>query len=270
MSRKKQKAKVWIGTSGWVYKHWRNGVFYPEHHPVGEQLQFYAGLFPTVEVNYSFYRLPERFVFEQWRKETPKGFLFAVKASRYLTHMKKLKDPAEPLERLMDRASGLDEKLGPILFQFPRSWPIHIDRLEPFTRLLKSYRRQRFAFEFRHESWLTKEVYNLLESADAALCIPVAPGMPLDARLTARWSYIRFHHGSRGVGFGEKELRLWARRVRSFLKEGAEVYVYFNDDTKGYAIRDAKRLREMLDERPNEPFRRTSRAPRLESSCHRA
>ncbi len=177
----------------------------------------------------------------------PKIFLFAVKGSRYLTHMKKLNDPEEPLERLMDRASGLKEKLGPILFQFPATWPVHTERLEPFVKLLKAYRRQHFAFEFRDKSWLSKEVFELLESVDAALCIPVAPGMPCDVRLTAKWSYIRFHHGKYGVGFGPKELSLWARRIRGFVKEGADVFTYFNNDAKGYAIRDARRLGEMLD-----------------------
>ena len=247
MSRKrKREPKVWIGTSGWVYEHWKNGVFYPEKLPADQQLGFYARQFQTVEVNYSFYRLPDRGVFEGWRNQTPREFLFAVKGSRYLTHLKKLKDPEEPLGRLMEHAGGLREKLGPILFQFPHTWPVHIERLEPFVRLLKSYEGRRFAFEFRHQSWLTKGVYDLLESVDAALCVPVAPGMPLDVRLTASWSYIRFHQGSRGVGFGKKELSLWATRIRSFLKKGADVFAYFNNDAKGYAIRDARRLGEML------------------------
>jgi uncharacterized protein YecE (DUF72 family) len=112
--------------------------------------------------------------------------------------------------------------------------------------LLETYAGQRFAFEFRHQSWLTKEVYELLEGIDAALCLPVAPGMPLDVRLTASWSYIRFHHGSRGIGFGKKELSLWAERIRSFLKQGADVFAYFNNDARGYAIRDPLRLGEML------------------------
>jgi uncharacterized protein YecE (DUF72 family) len=244
--RRKRGPKVWIGTSGWVYKHWKNGVFYPEKFSADQQLAFYASRFQTVEVNYSFYRLPDRDVFEGWRNQTPREFLFAVKGSRYLTHMKKLQDPEEPLERLMEHAGGLREKLGPILFQFPHTWPVHLERLEPFVRLLKSYRNQRFAFEFRHQSWLTKEVYELLESTDAALCLPITPGMPLDVRLTASWSYIRFHHGSRGIGFGKKELSLWGERILSFLKEGADVFAYFNNDARGYAVRDAQRLGKML------------------------
>ncbi|HSB09259.1 MAG TPA: DUF72 domain-containing protein, partial [Blastocatellia bacterium] len=179
----------------------------------------------------------------------PKGFIFAVKASRYLTHLKKLKDPEEPLERLIDRASGLEEKLGPMLFQFPSNWPAHVERLAPFLELIKSYRGQRFAFEFRHPSWLNKEVYKLLERARAGLVLPVAPGMPSGVRLTAQWSYIRFHHGKRGIGFGARELTAWSKTIRSFMTEGADVYAYFNNDARGFAVRDAKRLRDMLEQR---------------------
>ncbi len=161
-------SKLKIGTSGWVYKHWMD-IFYPPHLPSDQQLLFYAQHFATVEINFSFYRLPERSVFETWRKQTPSNFLFAVKGSRYLTHMKKLKDPIEPLSCLMERASGLQEKLGPILFQFPHTWHINIERLQPFLELLQTYPQQRFTVEFRHSSWLIPQVYQLLESAGVAL-----------------------------------------------------------------------------------------------------
>jgi len=238
--------RIWIGTSGWVYKHWHNGVFYPKDLPGDRQLAFYADNFSTVEVNNSFYRLPEREVFESWRDQTPKDFLFAVKGSRYLTHMKKLNEPEEPLQRLMDHASGLGKKLGPILFQFPPSWRVHIERLEPFLKLIKRRKGKRFAFEFRDKSWLTGKVFDLLEDAEAALCLPLAPGMPIDERLTASWTYIRFHHGKKGIGFSPQHLAAWAKRIRSFLSKGADVFAYFNNDAGGHAIRDAKRLREML------------------------
>jgi len=237
---------IWIGTSGWVYKHWK-GIFYPDKLPAAEQLPFYAEHFSTVEVNFSFYRLPERSVFEAWRAHTPAGFIFAVKGSRFLTHVKRLKDPEEPLERLMDRARGLEEKLGPILFQFPHTWAVHLERLDYFLNVLRRYRPQRYAFEFRHESWLTEEVYRLLERAGAALCIPVSPGMPLEIRLTAPWTYIRMHQGEHDVGCDDDELAAWAKRIRKFRGEGADVYVYFNNDFEGYAIRNAERLRTMLE-----------------------
>jgi uncharacterized protein YecE (DUF72 family) len=238
-------AGLWIGTSGWVYRHWV-GVFYPRDLRSDEYLPFYAQRFATVEVNFSFYRLPERTVFEAWRRQTPPGFVFAVKGSRFLTHMKKLKDPEEPLERLMDHAAGLQEKLGPVLFQLPPNSPANVDRLGRFLEALRRYEAQRFAFEFRHPSWLTSGVYDLLERARVALCLPVAPHLPLDVRLTTTWSYIRMHGGRHGVGYGDDELAQWADRIRTFLGQGAEVYVYFNNDPEGHAIHDAERLRKML------------------------
>lgn len=194
-----------IGTSGWVYKHWM-GLFYPPQLASDQQLPFYAQHFSTVEVNFSFYRLPERSVFETWRTQTPEEFLFAVKASRYLTHMKKLKDAEEPLERLMERVSGLQEKLGPILFQFPHTWPINIERLQSFLKLLASYPKQRYTFEFRHPSWLIPQVYELLKGAGAALCLPVSPTVPLEICSTAPWTYIRMHSGRSGIGYTDDEL----------------------------------------------------------------
>lgn len=237
--------KLWIGTSGWIYKHWM-GIFYPEKMPGEQQLEFYAANFETVEVNYSFYHLPQKRVFENWRRKSPEGFLFAVKASRYLTHMKKLKEPEEPMARLMERAAGLEEKLGPILFQFPHYWPCDNERLGAFLTALKPYPGHRWAFEFRHESWLNDETYRLLEAAGAALCIPIHPGLPCETRLTAPWSYIRFHTGKKGVGFTDEELSRWARLVERFNGQGADVYLYFNNDPGGHAIADARSLRKML------------------------
>jgi uncharacterized protein YecE (DUF72 family) len=234
-----------IGTSGWVYKHWLD-IFYPRSLPGSEQLAFYAERFSTVEINYSFYRLPDRTVFEAWREQSPQGFLFAVKGSRYLTHMKKLKDPQEPLARLMERARGLGPKLGPILFQFPHTWPLNLERLARFSQEARAYHGQRYAFEFRHRSWLVPEVYALLEELGAALCLPVSPHLPVDIGLTAPWTYIRMHSGRWGTGYSDEELALWAGRIRSFLKQGADAYVYFNNDPEGHAIKDADRLRTML------------------------
>ncbi len=245
-------SQLWIGTSGWVYQHWTN-LFYPAQLPSNQQLSFYAEHFPTVEVNFSFYRLPEKAVFETWRSQTPEGFLFAVKGSRYLTHMKKLKDPQEPLARLIERASGLQEKLGPILFQFPHTWLLNIERLQAFLELLATYPQQRYTFEFRHPSWLTPQVYNLLERVGAALCLPVSPDVPLDISLTAPWTYIRMHRGEFGTGYSEAELSTWAARISSFLAQAIDVYVYFNNDPDGHAIRDAERLQALLSNRiPNE------------------
>jgi uncharacterized protein YecE (DUF72 family) len=238
-------AELWIGTSGWVYKDWF-GVLYPPKTPQGRVLPVYAERFPTVEINRSFYRLPDRAVFEAWRTQTPPGFQFAVKASRFLTHMKKLKNPEEPLERLMTAAQGLGEKLGPVLFQFPRQWRLNQDRLAEFLDASRPYAPIRFAFEFRHESWLVPNVYRQLEAAGYALCLPVGWGIPLDARLTAAWTYIRMHGGEKTNAFSDDELATWAEQIAGYLADGVDVFAYFNNDGNGDAVRDAERLRALL------------------------
>jgi uncharacterized protein YecE (DUF72 family) len=236
---------LWIGTSGWVYPHWM-GVLYPPKMPAARMLPLYAARFPTVEINRSYYRLPARSVFEGWRALSPPEFLFAVKASRFLTHMKKLKDPEEPLARLMTAAQGLEEKLGPVLFQFPRQWRVNLERLDGFLPLLEAYHPTRFAFEFRHDSWLTPAVYERLERAGCALCLPVGWGIPLDPRMTASWTYVRMHGGESSNAFSDVELQSWADRIAGWLTHGIDTYVYFNNDPYGDAIRDAERLRMML------------------------
>jgi uncharacterized protein YecE (DUF72 family) len=243
-------AEPWVGTSGWVYKHWTRGLFYPEKLPARQHLAFFAQHFRTVEINYSYYQLPERTTFEAWRSQAPEGFLFAVKASRYLTHMKKLKDPAEALQRLLHNAGGLGDKLGPVLFQFPRWWAIHLPRLAEFFTALAAHPPHRYAFEFRHTSWLVPELYALLREHDAALCLPVGWGIPLDIQLTASWTYIRFHAGEHGTGFTDDELRPWAERIRGYLAQGLDTFCYFNNDSLWHgrpaAIDDARRLLAML------------------------
>jgi uncharacterized protein YecE (DUF72 family) len=240
---------VWIGTSGWSYPHW-DTTFYPDTQPAREHLAFYARHFSTVELNNSYYRLPARKTFEIWRAAAPNGFLFAVKASRYLTHMKLLKDPEEPLRRLLGNAAGLAEKLGPVLFQFPRRWSVNLERLEAFLDALHAYPHQSYAFEFRHVSWLTDAVYRLLRTANAALCLPIGWGIPLDVQLTANWTYLRFHGGEHGIGFEDAELAPWADRIRGWHARGIVSYSYFNNDSLWHgrpaAIDNARRLRELV------------------------
>ncbi len=240
-------AELWIGTSGWVYKHWM-GVFYPSKMPGQDLLPFYAQHYPTVEINFSYYKLPERETFESWRRQSPESFLFAVKASRYLTHMKKLNEPEEPVERLMHRAGGLEQKLGPILFQFPRWWSLNLERLRTFMDVLTRYPGHRWAFEFRQESWLVDQVFDVLAAHDAALCLPVGWGIPLKVCRTASWTYLRFHGGEHTPNFPDEELRPWAGRIQTYLADGADVYAYFNNDVGGHALRDSERLRAMLSE----------------------
>jgi uncharacterized protein YecE (DUF72 family) len=233
--------EVWIGTSGYVYPHWRRGIFYPAGLPQKQELEYYARHFPTVELNNPFYRLPERATFESWKKRAPAGFRFAVKASRYLTHLRKLKDCEEPLERFLDRARGLGKKLGPILFQLPPHWSPDVDRLRSFLHLLP---KREFAFEFRDPGWLARPVFEALERYSAALCLPVGPNAPEAGEVvTADFTYVRMHAGSgQGGSFTDAEPRTWTAKVRKFLNRGTKVYVYFNNDQHGHAIRNAMKL----------------------------
>jgi uncharacterized protein YecE (DUF72 family) len=190
-------ATAWIGTSGWVYSHWKDGAFYPPKMPAAAFLPYFATQFGSVEINYSYYQLPPRNTFELWQQNVPDRFVFSVKASRYLTHMKKLKDPQEPLERLLHNAGGLGNTFGPVLFQFPARWKLDRDRLQGFLSALQAHPDHRYAFEFRHKSWLTADVYACLREHHAALCLPIGWGIPLDVQLTADWTYVRFHGGER-------------------------------------------------------------------------
>jgi uncharacterized protein YecE (DUF72 family) len=167
-----------------------------------------------------------------------------------LTHMKKLKDPEEPLERLLHNAGGLGQKLGPVLFQFPRQWDLDMQRLKQFMDALRAHPKHRYAFEFRHSSWLTQPVYDLLGEHNAALCLPIGWGIPLAIQLTADWTYIRFHGGQHGTGFEDDELTPWAERIHAWADRGVDSYSYFNNDTLWHgrpaAIDNARRLRELV------------------------
>jgi uncharacterized protein YecE (DUF72 family) len=238
--------RIRIGTSGYVYRHWRKGVFYPVGLKAREELAYYASHFPTVELNNPFYRLPTAEMFQRWRDATPADFEFAVKASRYITHVKRLRDVGEELALFMERAEHLGPKLGPILFQLPPNLQADAPRLREFLPLLSSDRR--WVLEFRHPSWHTDEVYRLLAERQVALCIPVGGGVHPDRITTAPFSYIRMHRGQRpGGGFTNQELRSWASQVRALSDAGKNVYVYFNNDWEGHAVRDAVKLEELLD-----------------------
>jgi uncharacterized protein YecE (DUF72 family) len=237
--------RIWIGTSGYVYRHWRKGVFYPAGLPVREELAYYASRFSTVELNNSFYRLPTAAMFERWRQATPEDFQFAVKASRYITHVKRLRNVADEVDLFMDRARHLGAKLGPVLFQLPPTQQLDLPRLAAFLSLLWS--GQRWVLEFRHPSWHTTEVYQLLAAHEVALCIPVGGGLHPDRITTAAFTYVRMHRGSepRG-GFTRQELKTWAAQVEALSSVGKDGYIYFNNDWEGFAVRDALALRELL------------------------
>jgi uncharacterized protein YecE (DUF72 family) len=237
--------KIWIGTSGYVYRHWRKGVFYPVGLRARDELVFYASRFPTVELNNSFYRLPTTEMFLRWREVTPPHFQFAVKASRYITHIRRLRNVVDELALFMERAVQLGSKLGPVLFQLPPNQQADISRLGEFLGLLSA--DHRWVLEFRHPSWHTREVYQFLSQHSVALCIPVGGGLHPDRITTAPFTYIRMHRGGEPKGgFTTEELRSWAAQVRGLSNRGKDVYLYFNNDWEGYAVRDAGALQGLL------------------------
>jgi uncharacterized protein YecE (DUF72 family) len=238
-------ARIWIGTSGYVYRHWRRGVFYPEGLKAREELGYYAARYPTVELNNPFYRLPTPEMFTRWREATPEGFRFAVKASRFITHIKRLQNVDEEVALFMERAELLELKLGPVLFQLPPNQPLDLPRLQTFLPLLRPDRH--WVVEFRHASWHTNEVYALLARHAVALCIPVGGGLHPDRITTAPFTYIRMHRGQEPAGgFTAEELKVWSGQIRALAGAGKEVYLYFNNDWEGFAIRDANTMKRLL------------------------
>jgi uncharacterized protein YecE (DUF72 family) len=233
-----------IGCSGWQYRHWR-GDFYPADLPPGRWLEYYASHFDTVEINNSFYRLPEPTVFASWRRRAPAKFVYAVKASRFLTHMKKLKNPEEPLERFFSHARELGPKLGPVLYQLPPRWPVNLERLQTFLSRLP--RRRRHAMEFREPSWYSDDVFRMLERAGVALCLHDMKGSATERIAIGPFIYVRFHGTTRyGGRYDDDTLESWADWLDPHIQAGVPVYTYFNNDVGGHAPRDAKRLREAI------------------------
>jgi uncharacterized protein YecE (DUF72 family) len=233
-----------IGTSGWAYAHWRHHL-YPPHLPQARWLEHYAERFPTVEVNNSFYRLPSAEVFRAWRRRTPDGFIFAVKASRFITHVKRLRDPQSALTLLIERAGHLESKLGPILFQLPPRFRRDLARLEQFLRALPAHARA--VMEFRDPSWDTPEVYELLQQFRVGYCIMIDPKLPCVPIVTGRLLYARFHSpGGVGPAFGRRRLRAWVQRFDALLRDADAGYIYFNNDARGAAVEDAQTLRALL------------------------
>lgn len=240
--------EVLIGCSGWQYRHWR-GTFYPRDLPQERWLEFYAERFATVEVNNSFYRLPEADTFESWSRRTPRGFVLAVKASRYLTHMKRLRDPVEPLQRLWSRAERLGPHLGPMLYQLPPNWHRNPDRLAGFVRAVPARRLQ--AVEFRDRSWYDPSIDTILERDGLARCIHDMPGSASPREPVGPFAYVRFHGpGPRYAGaYSPQLLTGWADRLAAWAADGRDSYVYFNNDVGGHAVHDAERLRRLVERR---------------------
>lgn len=228
-----------VGTSGWQYADWR-GVLYPDDVPQRLWLERYAESFETLESNNAFYRLPSKERFAEWRHRTPEGFRIAVKASRFLTHIKRLKDADEPVERLLGAAAGLGDKLGPVLLQLPPTLRAEPERLDHCLRCFP--RSVRVAVEPRHESWWTDEVRELLTERGAALCWADRLGRPQQPLWrTTGWGYVRFHEGTASPqpSYGGQSLRSWLERIGDAWDDGHNVYAYFNNDAGGAAVRNA-------------------------------
>jgi len=235
-----------IGTSGWHYEHWE-GPFYPRAMPKEDWLEFYVDQLQTVEVNNTFYQLPEKSTLRTWRDTVPDNFIFAVKASRYITHMKKLKDPKEPVDTFLGRVTNLGDCLGPILFQLPPNWYFNGRRLTSFLEILPS--GLRYAFELRDPDWLNEEAYGMLAEHGAAFCIYDFHGRQSPKRVTADFVYVRLHgpYGPYRGRYGTQTLAGWAGAFSAWRDQGKDVYCYFDNDEAGYAVQNAMELRGMLE-----------------------
>lgn len=233
---------VLVGTSGWQYDSWR-GAFYPPDVPKRAWLRYFADRFPTVEVNNTFYALPKTASFERWRAETPEGFVVTVKANRYITHIRRLRDCRDAVGRFWERARLLGPRLGPVLFQLPPRFAADPMLLRDFLDVLPD--EIRAAFEFRDRSWERDDVFELLDAAGAAFVLADRPGARVPDVLTGGWSYVRFHQGRPGIAdYPREKLRRWAARIASM--PASRTYVYFNNDPGGAAVRDATSLTALL------------------------
>ena len=242
--------RVRIGTSGYQYDHWR-GRLYPRDLPRREWLAHYASRFDTVEINNTFYRLPEAGTFTAWRRQVPAGFCFALKFNRYGSHMKRLREPVATIGRFFERAEALGPMLGPVLLQLPPRWHADPERLDAF--LAASPRRVRWAVEFRDPSWLAEPVYAVLRRHRAALCIhDLLDDHP--AHVTARFVYLRYHGPASRLRYPRQRLVADARRIRDWAAGRLDVYAYFNNDAGGHAVQDALDLRRYVSKRPTPPW----------------
>ena len=237
--------KIYIGTSGWHYGHWL-GPFYPKNLEKKEMLNYYLQFFSTTEINNSFYKLPAQNTFQNWAETVPKEFTFSVKANRYITHMKKLKNADDALHNFLDGIKPLKNKLGAILFQLPPNWKCNIERLKAFLELLPS--EKQYAFEFRNSNWWNEAVYDLLKDHGAAFCIFELAGVLSPIISTADFIYIRLHGPNdayQGL-YSEEALQEWADRIAKWTQQQKIVYCYFDNDQEGFAVRNALRLKQIL------------------------
>lgn len=246
-----------IGTSGFHYKHWI-GRYYPATLKPAEMLAWYLRDFDTVELNNTFYQLPKESSFDSWRESVPMKFRFAVKGSRFITHMIKLKDAQRGLQNFLPRAERLGVKLGPILWQLPPGWNVNLERLEEFLQALP--RHHRYAFELRNPTWMTDAVYEILRKYDAAFCIYELAGYHSPIELTSTWTYIRLHGPTNNKyqgSYSNRQLEQWAKRIEDWRSKLGAVYVYFDNDDSAYAVDNALTLKRLV---PGSDRRRTRAA----------
>lgn len=240
-----------IGTSGWNYKHW-SGIFYPPDLNQKNWLDHYCRFFNTVEINNTFYHLPKKEVFEKWYSSVPDNFLFVIKASRFITHMKKLKEPQVSVKNFLENISVLREKLGPVLFQLPPFWKINLERLEGFLSFLLNQKivpELKVAFELRNATWACEETYALFHKYKVCLCFADWPDLTINDPVTADFVYLRRHGANElyASGYTTEFLKQEAGRIKNWLKEGKDIYAFFNNDAGGYALRDATNLRKFSE-----------------------
>ena len=237
---------VFTGTSGWSYDHW-SGSFYPDGLPHKDWLVYYARHLHSLEINNSFYHLPDKKVLQQWYETVPDNFVFTAKASRYITHMKKLKDPKTSVAAFFDRISVLDDKLGPIIFQLPPHWGFNPQRLEEFLCILST--DYRYAFEFRDHSWHNSQTLDLLKKYNAAFCIYELDGFLSERDVTTDFVYVRLHgpNGAYQGCYDSRTLAGWAGAFSTWSAQGRDIYCYFDNDEEGYAARNALTLQSMLE-----------------------
>jgi len=238
---------IHVGTSGWSYKHWR-GNFYPDNLTEKEYLAYYSKHFSTVEINSSFYHLPQEKTVTDWTETVPEDFIFSVKASRYITHMKKLTDPEKSVSLFFESIQGFKNKLGPVLFQLPPQFEFNPERLKSFLKVLPE--NYRYAFEFRDSSWFNPIVYELLKEKNIAFCIYNLGDYYSPKEITADFVYIRCH-GPVNLGQGlynREKIIGFSNDIKNYLKSGKEVFCYFNNDESGYAPQNATELQHILDD----------------------
>lgn len=250
----KKFSKIHIGTSGWSYDHWQE-VFYPKDLLKTKWFSdYYVKFFQTVEINSSFYHLPKKSTFENWSKKTPKDFLFSVKAPRYITHIQKLNNPRESLERFFEAVKGLGKKLEPILFQLPPGLKVNSKRLNQFLIEVdtifrkKDLSRLKLVFEFRHSSWFCSEIYQILKKHRVCLCFADTPFYPYQEEIITNFLYLRLHGRKElyASNYSSKELKNWAKKIKNWTQKNLEVFLYFDNDTKGYAIKNALEIKRYL------------------------